>query len=165
MKFGRVFPKNALGLFSIRREIRHTLARDNYIDIDVENCHPVLLYQICLHNQIECKYLKRYIDNRTELLNDVMTKYNVNKDAAKQLFIQLLYFGTFNSWCENHSISNNEPIKFHEIEDNFMCAFHIMNSPEKRKEIDKYMYENRDENKKINSVNLYKFFRDNKKYF
>ena len=60
---------------------------------------------------------------------------------------------------------NNEPIKFHEIEDNFMCAFHIMNSPEKRKEIDKYMYENRDENKKINSVNLYKFFRDNKKYF
>jgi len=43
MKYGRVTPKCALGLFSIRREIRHTLARDNYIDIDVDNCHPVLL--------------------------------------------------------------------------------------------------------------------------
>ena len=42
MDYGRVFPKNSLGLFSIRREIRHTLARDNYVHIDVENCLPVL---------------------------------------------------------------------------------------------------------------------------
>ena len=111
-KYGRVFPKNAVGLFSIRREIRHTLARDNYIDIDVENCHPVILYQICDAYNIECKYLKFYIDNRTEILNEVMTKYNVNKEAAKQLFIQLLYFGTFESWCENHNISDNEPLRF-----------------------------------------------------
>ena len=111
-KYGRVFPKNAVGLFSIRREIRHTLARDNYIDIDVENCHPVILYQICDAYNIKCNYLKYYIDNRTEILNEVMTKYNVNKDAAKQLFIQLLYFGTFESWCENHNISDNEPLRF-----------------------------------------------------
>ena len=48
-------------LFSIRREIRHTLARDNYIDIDIENCHPVLLYQLCTHNNIQCDYLKYYM--------------------------------------------------------------------------------------------------------
>ena len=112
MTFGRVFPKNALGLFSIRREIRHTIARDNYIDIDVENCHPVILYQICKQNNIKCKYLKRYIDDRLTILNDVMTKYNVVKDQAKQLFIQLLYFGTFNSWCTNNKVSNTEPLKF-----------------------------------------------------
>ena len=74
MKYGRVFPKSALGLFSIRREIRHTLARDNYMDIDVDNCHNVLLHQICEHNNIPCKYLKRYIDNRADLLSEVMTK-------------------------------------------------------------------------------------------
>ena len=34
-KFGRVFPKSAIGLFSFGREIRHTLARDNYFDIDI----------------------------------------------------------------------------------------------------------------------------------
>ena len=111
-KYGRVFPKNSLGLFSIRREIRHTLARDNYVDIDVENCHPVLLSQICKHNNIEHKYLKLYINHRAELLNEVMTEYNVIKDQAKQLFIQLLYFGTFESWCNNHNVQNKEPIKF-----------------------------------------------------
>ena len=112
IKYGRVFPKNSLGLFSIRREIRHTLARDHYIDIDIENCHPVLLYQICEHNNIKCKYLKKYIDNRAEILKEMMDYYNVSKDQAKQLFIQLLYFGTFESWCNNHNIENKEPQKF-----------------------------------------------------
>ena len=68
IKYGRVFPKNSLGLFSIRREIRHTLSRDNYYDIDIENCHPVILYQICQANNIRCKYLKKYIDNRIILI-------------------------------------------------------------------------------------------------
>ena len=112
IKYGRVFPKNSLGLFSIRREIRHTLARDHYIDIDIENCHPVLLYQICEHNNIKCKYLKKYIDNRSEILNETMNIYKVSKDQAKQLFIQLLYFGTFESWLSNHNIENKEPQKF-----------------------------------------------------
>ena len=111
MKYGRVFPKASLGLFSIRREIRHTLAKDNYEDIDVENCHPVILHQICKANNIECKYLQKYINKRSELLQEVMTAYNVVKDQAKQLFIQLLYFGTFESWCKNHNIEG-EPFKF-----------------------------------------------------
>ena len=112
IKYGRVFPKNSLGLFSLRREIRHTLARDYYIDIDIENCHPVLLYQLCQANNITCKYLKKYIDNRTEILNETMNIYKVSKDQAKQLYIQLLYFGSFDSWCKNHNIENNEPLKF-----------------------------------------------------
>ena len=112
MNFGRVFPKNALWLFSIRREIRHTLARDYYIDIDIDNCHPVLLYQICKNNNIKCKYLKKYIDRRSEYLSEIMEIYNVVKDDAKQLFIQLLYYGTFESWCKNHNIEGKEPLKF-----------------------------------------------------
>ena len=46
---------------------------------------------------VDHKYLKRYINNRTELLNEVMTAYNVVKDKVKQFFIQLLYFRTFES--------------------------------------------------------------------
>ena len=140
MKFGRVFPKNAVGLFSIRREIRHTLARDNYIDIDIENCHPVLLYQICKENNIECKYLKKYIDNRAELLSEVMTTYNVIKDQAKQLFIQLLYYGTFESWCNNHNIENREPLRFinkFKKELNIIGELIVANNPKLSKEIQK----------------------------
>ena len=46
MNCGRVNPKNSLGLFSIRREIRHTLAEQRYVDLDIDNCHPVILNQI-----------------------------------------------------------------------------------------------------------------------
>ena len=140
IKFGRVFPKNSLGLFSIRREIRHTLARDNYIDIDIENCHPVLLSQICQNNNIEHKYLKKYIENRAELLKEVMQNYNVVKDQAKQLFIQLLYFGSFDSWCKNHNIENKEPLKFirkFKKELNNIGEIIVANNPKLLKEIEK----------------------------
>lgn len=35
MKYGRVHPLNALGLFSFRRELRHTLASPYFEDIDL----------------------------------------------------------------------------------------------------------------------------------
>lgn len=68
---------------------------------------------------------------------------------------------------------NKEQITFKDIENNFMCSFHIFNNPEKRKQIDKYIIENsersdnnsnNDTNKRYRSVNLYKFFRENGKY-
>jgi len=99
--FGRVNPFRALGLFSIRREIRHTLAKGTFKDIDIENCHPVLLLQICEANNIEVKYLKKYVDKRDKYLNQVMEYYNVNRDDAKRLFIRLMYFGKFENWLKS----------------------------------------------------------------
>lgn len=45
INYGRVNPNKALGLFSIRRQIRQTLAKGKLTDIDIENCHPVILLQ------------------------------------------------------------------------------------------------------------------------
>lgn len=107
---GRVYPNKNLGLVSLRREIRHTIARDYYVDIDIVNCHPVLLSQICHKNDIECDKLDYYISNRPSILESVMTAYNVNKDKAKNLFISLLYFGTFERWStENHIVGEVLP--------------------------------------------------------
>ena len=40
-----------------------------------------------------------------------MTAYNDKK--MLKTFFKLLYFGTFDSWCNNHNVENsNEPIKF-----------------------------------------------------
>ena len=152
IKYGRVFPKSSLGLFSIRRELRHTLARNNYIDIDIENCHPVLLYQICIANNIGCKYLKKYIDNRTEILKETMDYYQVIKDQAKQLYIQLLYFGSFDSWCNNHNIQNKEPLKFinkFKSELNTIGEIIVANNPKLLKAIQK-----RKEEQNITNYNL-----------
>lgn len=61
---------------------------------------------------------------------------------------------------------NSDPITFKDIEDNFMSSFHILNSPEKRKMIDKYIMENSEGEvkKKFKTVNMYKFFRENGKF-
>jgi len=103
IKYGRVMPPKALGLCVIRREIRHTLARDYYIDIDIDNCHPVLLEQICVKNEILCPCLTKYVNDRDDLLKQVMDKYNVSRDKAKRLFIRLLYFGSFNEWAKDET--------------------------------------------------------------
>lgn len=108
INIGRVNPTRSLGLHTIRREIRHTLARNYYYDIDIVNAHPVILSQICKSNNIECKYLDDYIENRAKHLKDVMEGYGVTKDQAKNLFIRLLYFGEFDNWLKDNNMSNEE---------------------------------------------------------
>ena len=112
IKYGRVCPVNGLGMHCIRREIRHTLLQDKYVDIDIINAHPNILYQICKRNNIECEYLYKYINDRDNILNEVMTYYSVPKDAAKKLFIQLLYYGTFKSWCSQLNIDSTSELDF-----------------------------------------------------
>jgi len=99
MTFGRCNPDKALGLFSIRREIRHTLAKNTFVDVDIENAHPSMLYQICKSNGIECDNLEHYVNNRDATLQTVMTAYSVSRDQAKKLFIILLFFGSFEKWA------------------------------------------------------------------
>ena len=106
MKFGRSNPIKGLGLFCLRREIRHTLTKNKYVDIDIKNCHPVILLQICKDNIIDCEELNIYINNRDEIINEIMIKYNVSYDDVKKLFIRLLYFGTFKMWADEMKIQD-----------------------------------------------------------
>lgn len=111
MSFGRVFPAMSLSLFSIRREIRQTLSKGIYEDIDVENCHPQILYQILQQNSLKCKYLGKYVSKREEYLQEVMDVYGVSREDAKKLFIRILYLGSFTKWLnENGKIDNGEHI-------------------------------------------------------
>lgn len=112
ISYGRVIPNQGLGLFNIRRELRQTLSKDYYVDIDVENCHPVILSQICEKNNIECKFLDEYINNRKNILEETMNKYNCSRDVAKRLFIRLMYFGAFKNWAKENKIKNAEPTHF-----------------------------------------------------
>jgi hypothetical protein len=117
--FGRVFPERSLGLHSIRRQIRHTLAKAYYIDIDIKNCHFELLFQLCVKADFTPKYLSKYIKNREKYikliedtyLSHIITKgsdKNIKKDIAKRLYIRLLYFGTFENWLKDEKLEYNE---------------------------------------------------------
>lgn len=112
---GRVNPKKSLGLHSIRREIRHTLARDFYQDIDIINAHPNIMEQLCNKANFQCKYLHKYNTERQEIIDEVKNTYKVSKDTAKNLFIRLLYFGTFKVWADDNKLNEDkqvEPTKF-----------------------------------------------------
>ncbi len=122
MEYGRVNPIGALGLFPIRREIRQTLSKLKLTDIDIENAHPVMLLQICEQNNIECKYLKKYVNFRPKYLEQLQKAYlasiddkNELKDKSKQLFIRLLYLGLVDGWFTDNKIELKDTKEYHSI--------------------------------------------------
>jgi len=77
----------------------------------MENSMPNILLNVCIDNNIKCKYLKKYINNRQKYINEVQQFYNVTKDDAKQLFIMLTFNGSYNSWLKKYT-SRTDKIKF-----------------------------------------------------
>ena len=112
IKYVYVNPNKGLGMHCIHCEILHPLLNKLYVDIDILNCQPNILYQVCKHNTFNCEFLGQYINNRNICLSEIMNKYNVNNEAAKKLFIQILYYGTFESWCNEYNIIDCQPTDF-----------------------------------------------------
>ena len=135
-KYGRVFPKYSLGLISIRRQIRHTLAKNTMIDIDVENAHPVILVQLCEANNIKCKYLKKYVMNRETYLAEVMETYSCTRDRAKNLFLCSLFGSSFKSWIDGEALEQTPFVKkyFNEVKEISTCI--MLANPELVKEVE-----------------------------
>jgi phage/plasmid-associated DNA primase len=102
--YGRCNPPHALGLYPIRREIRHTLAKGLFVDIDVKNCHPVMLMQICIREGEPCEALTDYVNNRQKYFDAITTAYGCNEEAAKNAFIMYAYGGGFKKWFEKNKI-------------------------------------------------------------
>lgn len=103
-KYGRSNPERALGLFPIRREIRHTLAGKDGVDIDIKNAHPDFKLQICLANGILCPELTAYVGNRQVYYDQTVAAYNCSEEDAKNLYIVYLNGGKIKAWIHNRDI-------------------------------------------------------------
>ena len=70
--------------------IRQTISWDIYRDIDISNCHPTILRQICLRENIKCPLLSKLVTDRKATLERMgMTKKDVLKlmyDVSTQKF-------------------------------------------------------------------------------
>jgi len=118
-RWGRVHPKGSLGFTCFGTKIRNTLMYKNYIDIDVENAQIVIIQNIAKSNNIELSAIDHYCDNRDEILKEISNEYNVSRKKAKKLFLQLSFFGTFESWCRDNNIEDvTKTFKFVEQFDN-----------------------------------------------
>jgi len=117
-KWGRVNAVKSLTLGLMVRGTRHSLAQQNYIDIDMCNCQVQLLNQMSKiessENDSEYEYLNKYCENYKNCRNDVVEYYNCDKDAAKQLFLQLTFGGSFKEWVKEFDIqtNDNKPMPF-----------------------------------------------------
>jgi hypothetical protein len=150
MKYGRVYCNKGLSLFMFRKEIRHTLCKDNYVDIDIENCHPTIISHICNKNNIKCDKLDKYIKDRNNIINDVIKTYEIKDNEEKtaraiikNLFLSLMLGGKFQWFLIINNIDyediKHKPItKFieeYEIQMNNIKEIIIKNNPDLKKEV------------------------------
>ena len=92
-KSGRVYAHMSQSLQNITRQIRHTIARDYYDDIDMANAHPRILQHICKTNRIESPYLDEYVTDRNAIIKRLMAEYGVSKSAIKVAILSIMNGG------------------------------------------------------------------------
>ena len=66
----------------LKKEIRNSIMPKNIKDIDMVNCHPVILNYLCKKNNVNCNILKNYIENR-EL---ILSSFGEDRKIVKELF-------------------------------------------------------------------------------
>ena len=87
--YGRLYG-NKGSLETLEKECRGTLCKDSYHDLDICNCHPVLLVQFAkLKYNKDLIEVQKYVLSRDEYLSNVSN----NRDDAKQEIIRIFYGG------------------------------------------------------------------------
>jgi len=79
---GRLFGQNSIQ--GLKKELRGFLTESITTDIDMVNCHPVILLELCLKHDFECPNLKQYIANREDELKNIMSLDNISRENAKR---------------------------------------------------------------------------------
>lgn len=91
---GRYMAKGG-SLQTLPGHIRASLAAKYYWDLDVANCHPVILLQLGLERGWDVKLLKDYVENRDARLTEIGETLNMDdRDNQKMVFISMLYGST-----------------------------------------------------------------------
>lgn len=89
---GRLCAEGGLSLQCFSRDVRCALAGRYYFDIDVVNAQPTLILQYCEREGLECSALKRYVEMREEILEEMCNNLSIERWEAKEKIISL-YFG------------------------------------------------------------------------
>jgi hypothetical protein len=93
--YGRLYAQHNLSLQYFKREIRHTLAKDYYIDVDMKNAGANIIYQYCRKYKIKCKKLREYVKDRENILLEIQDNHKINREESKDLMLRLLYLGSY----------------------------------------------------------------------
>jgi len=76
----RLYTVDGLGLQLLKSELRGYLCQDDYLDIDISNCHPTIIHEMMKEDNEECDLLNDYLINKD--------KWRRQYDNIKELIIQ-----------------------------------------------------------------------------
>ena len=62
-------------------------------DVDMVNCHPIILLNLCERHNILCPYLKNYCEHRAECLDKHTTKTLIMKNMNSKFKIKMYPIG------------------------------------------------------------------------
>ena len=119
MDMGRRYADKSLSLQNFSKKIRHTLVHDTHTDIDIVNCHPILLSQYCDKNGIRTDCLNDYIQYRDTRLNEIITACDVSRKVAKEMVLVIMYLGLVNDYIVSNGITNPPPDFVYKLADEF----------------------------------------------
>ena len=86
----------------LKKEIRNSIMPKNIKDIDMINCHPVILLNLCQKNKVKCNILKHYVENR----NIILDSFGDNRKTVKEMFLTILNGGFKKIYSEDIKINN-----------------------------------------------------------
>lgn len=88
-KYGRVYHNSIIQF--VPKIIRNTLLFSNFYDVDIKNCHPVLLYNLCIFHKIKCEALEDFVTNR-DIIFEAESR-NYSREKLKTQISTILYGG------------------------------------------------------------------------
>ena len=96
LHYGRRHAEKSLSLQNFKSSIRETLVWDTHSDLDIKNCHPVVLAQYCDKNNIPCVALRDYVNHRDARIQELVDTYGCSRKMAKKFMIHLMYLDAIN---------------------------------------------------------------------
>jgi len=131
LDYGRRYSMNSLQ--GITRQIRHTISKDIYYDVDMKNAHPTFCLQLCKELGFQHRILNRYVQDRDKYLEkwkgvEVSDKGKrrilEDKDSVKEYFLKML---------NNGGNSNSSDKELNEFFDTHQKLLNIIYSKEEYK--------------------------------
>jgi len=120
LDLGRLYPHEYQGLQSFPFDIRNPLIDKYYWDIDMANCHYVILSKLADKWGLPNDAIKQYIANR----DDELSRVSSTRHIAKTAFLKIAYGGNIrlhNDWHDDDGIAEGDLTLVRKIEKEMNC--------------------------------------------
>lgn len=101
--YGRIEPIEGLSLSKFRRPTRHAFSKKNYVDIDMVCAHHAFFVQAGDILNLKNRALKAYIQSPKSVRTEIMKRYNLDKDIAKELPIVMCFGKSLKKWMAEYT--------------------------------------------------------------